>query len=214
MKIACLQVILVAFALWGLGAGCRQSKQSVGGNPEQIEVIGQEHPASDANGQATGAWAEPLELEGVENFHQVSPSLYRGAQPTAQGFKNLQAMGIRTVVNLRWMHSDRDKIRGTELGYEHITFNPLHPEDKEVVRFLKIVNESSNHPIFVHCAYGSDRTGMMCAIYRVAVQGWGKEAAIAEWTEGDFGFHDVYQDLIKYVRELDIARMKRLAGMD
>ena len=53
---------------------------------------------------------------------------------------------------------------------------------------------------------------MMCALYRVAIQGWTKEQAIAEWTKGNFGFHDMYQNLLEYFRQLDIAEMKREAG--
>ena len=151
---------------------------------------------------------------GVPNFHRVSSKLYRGGQPTAEGMKNLREMGIRTIINLRWFHSDRDEIGDTQLRYHHITFNPLHPEDKEVVRFLKIVANRSNQPVFVHCTYGSDRTGMMCALYRVAVQGWTKERAIAEWANGGFGFHDAYQNLLYYFRQLDIEEMKLQAGLN
>ena len=154
-------------------------------------------------------WAEPLELEGVRNFYRVSPELYRGGQPTRKGFGNLKAMGIRTVVNLRKFHSDRSETNEHSLGYEHITFNPMHPEDKEVVEFLEILADHTNRPIFVHCFYGSDRTGMMCAIYRVAVQGWSKEEAIAEWTEGPFRFHKSCRGLVKYFREIDLEEFKR-----
>ena len=46
-------------------------------------------------------WAERIELPGVPNFHKVSNDLYRGAQPTAEGMKRLEKLGIKTVVNLR-----------------------------------------------------------------------------------------------------------------
>ncbi|NQU75584.1 MAG: hypothetical protein HQ546_04615 [Planctomycetes bacterium] len=55
-------------------------------------------------------WAQPLTCPGVPNFHRVSPALYHGAQPTAEGMKNLEAMGIKTIVNLRTLHGDRDEI--------------------------------------------------------------------------------------------------------
>ena len=55
-------------------------------------------------------WAQPMQVDGVPNLHKVSDSLYRSAQPSAEGMANLKAMGIVTVVNLRSFHCDRDGI--------------------------------------------------------------------------------------------------------
>jgi hypothetical protein len=51
----------------------------------------------------TKAWPKPCDdcLVGVENFAKVSRALWRGAQPTAEGFRNLEAAGANTVVSLR-----------------------------------------------------------------------------------------------------------------
>ena len=80
--------------------------------------------------------------------------------------KQLKAMGVKTVVDLRALHSDRDLIGDTGLTYEGVGMTAWHPEDEDAVRFLKIVTDKSRTPVFVHCQYGSDRTGTMCAIYR------------------------------------------------
>ncbi len=154
-----------------------------------------------------------LEVAGVPSFHNVSRVLYRGGQPTAEGFRVLEKLGIKTVVNLRSFHSDRDELKGTNLGYEHITMKPWHAEDKEVVRFLRIVTDPEKQPVFVHCQLGADRTGTMCAIYRIAVEGWTKEKAIEEMTREEFGFHNVWGGLIRYIEELDIEKIKREAGL-
>ncbi len=66
-------------------------------------------------------WAKPIQMGGVPNLHKVSDTLYRSAQPSAEGMKNLKAVGIQTVINLRSFHSDRDEIGDTGLAYEHIT---------------------------------------------------------------------------------------------
>jgi protein-tyrosine phosphatase len=87
------------------------------------------------------------------------------------------------------------------------------PETKDVVRFLKIVTDSNRKPVFVHCQRGADRTGMMCAIYRIAVQGWSKAEAAEEMTKGGFGFYSGWQDLIDYVLKLDPDEIKRSAGL-
>ena len=156
---------------------------------------------------AARVWAEPMELPGVPNLHKVSDDLYRGAQPTAEGMAALHKLGIKTIVNLRSFHSDRDEIGDLPLGSEHIAMQTWHAEDKEVVRFLRIMGDERRRPVFVHCQRGADRTGTMCAIYRICVQGWSKDEAIAEMKEGGFGFYEGWQNLIDYIRELDVERI-------
>ena len=46
---------------------------------------------------------------------------------------------------------------------------PWHAEDEDVVAFLKIASNTNNLPVFVHCQRGADRTGMMCAMYRIVL---------------------------------------------
>jgi len=159
------------------------------------------------------SWADPVTLKGIPNLHRVSASLYRSAQPTAEGMQNLQQMGIETVVNLRAFHSDRNEIGATGLGYEHIYMKAWHPERTEVVRFLQIVVNPKRTPVLVHCLHGADRTGTMCALYRFAVEAWTREEALREMTEGGFHFHSVFGNLPKWVERLDIESIKQDAGV-
>jgi protein tyrosine phosphatase (PTP) superfamily phosphohydrolase (DUF442 family) len=165
------------------------------------------------NASRPAKWAAPLTAAGVTNLHKVNDGLYRSAQPTEEGFKNLKALGIKTVVNLRAVHSDRDEITPLGLGYEHIKMKSWHAEEADVIRFLRIVSDPKQTPVLVHCQHGSDRTGTMCAIYRIAVQGWSKEEAIKEMTEGGYGFHETWQNLLAFVNHLDVARIRREAGI-
>jgi protein tyrosine phosphatase (PTP) superfamily phosphohydrolase (DUF442 family) len=158
-------------------------------------------------------WAQPIQMKGVPNLHKVSDTLYRSAQPSAEGMRNLRAIGVETVVNLRSFHSDRDEIGDTGLAYEHIYMKAWHPEEDEVVRFLQIVSNPRRCPVLVHCQHGADRTGTMCALYRVAVQGWSKEQAVEEMLQGEFGFHGIWDNLIQWINALDIERIKKRAGI-
>ena len=159
------------------------------------------------------SWAEPVKVDGVQNLYRVSQDLYRSAQPTAQGIKNLDSMGIKTIVNLRSFHSDKDEIGELEIEYEHIYMKAWHPERKEVVRFLQIVTDPNQVPALVHCQHGADRTGTMCALYRIIVQGWTKEEAIKEMTEGGFGFHEIWQNLPNWINEIDVISIKEEVGI-
>jgi protein tyrosine phosphatase (PTP) superfamily phosphohydrolase (DUF442 family) len=163
-------------------------------------------------------WARPIEKPGLPNLHQVSDDLYRGAQPEPEGFAELHKMGVKTVVNLRYMHSDRDDIREggvpkDAFKYEHIRMHAWNAKDEDIVAFLKVMADDGNHPVFVHCQHGADRTGTAVAVYRLAVQGWSVEDALKEMMHGGFGFHEVWGNLLEYLRNLDVERIKREAGL-
>ena len=88
-----------------------------------------------------------------------------------------------------------------------------HPDPENVTRFLKIVTDGSRTPVFVHCRHGADRTGTVCAIYRIATEGWSKGEAIEEMTKGGFGYHSMWKNLVGYIRKLDVDSTMRDAGL-
>ncbi len=158
-------------------------------------------------------WATPIHLEGVPNLYKVSGTLYRSAQPTARGMKNLRNLGIKTILNLREFHSDKELIGDAPLAYRSIPMSAWSPEEADAVAFLRIVTDPKNAPVLVHCQHGADRTGLMCALYRVAVQGWTKAAAIKEMEIGGYGFHATWFNIISWFKHLDIAKIKTEAGL-
>ncbi|HEX4342349.1 MAG TPA: dual specificity protein phosphatase family protein [Verrucomicrobiae bacterium] len=158
-------------------------------------------------------WAQFITVEGIDNFCQVSPNLFRGAQPTAKGMANLKALGVKTVINLRAYHSDMDKVAGTGLKSVRFEMTPWHADMDEVVGFLKVMADTNNLPAFVHCQRGADRTGTMCAMYRITVCGWSKQEAIAEMTKGGFHFSPAWRNLVALVENADVADLKRRAGL-
>jgi tyrosine-protein phosphatase SIW14 len=202
-------VALVAVIVIGLTGACVVKQYglvlAVGSNTKRHVEVEQ---------ASARKWAGPLELPGAPNLHRVSENLYRGAQPTAEGMKQLEKLGVKTVVNLRSSDSDRDEIEGTTLSYEHIGMTTWNPGAANVTRFLKIVTDDSRMPVFVHCRHGADRTGMMCAIYRIAIEGWSKDEAIEEMTRGGFGYHSIWKNLVDYVRKLDIDSTMHDVGLD
>ncbi len=166
------------------------------------------HPPAD---NRPPAWAVPVEAEGVPNLHKVSETLYRGDQPTAAGMRALEKLGIRTALNLRAFHSDRDEIGNTGLRQEQIFMKAWHPEREDAVKFLQLATDPKNAPVFVHCQHGADRTGAMCAVYRLVVQGWSKQEAVREMKEGGFGFHTSWDNLAGWIEGLDVERLKKEA---
>jgi protein tyrosine/serine phosphatase len=110
---------------------------------------------------------------------------------------------------LRAWHSDKDKVAGTGLKSVRFEMEPWHGDENEVVEFLKVVTDTNNLPAFVHCERGADRTGMMCAMYRICVCGWKKPQAIDEMKKGGFGFNPFWHELVTFIEKADVEKIKR-----
>ncbi len=148
----------------------------------------------------------------LPNFIQVSPSLYRGGQPTPEGFVRLHEMGIKTIVNVRGGDIDQKAMGELTFDYLQRPMSAWSPSDDDVVWFLKIATNPNQAPVFLHCQHGSDRSGYLIAMYRVVIEGWERERAINEMTAHGMGFHDIYQGLIDYVREADVETLQARIG--
>ena len=118
--------------------------------------------------------ARKLSLDGVSNFGQVTPTLYRGGQPSKDGLANLMKMGIEVVVDLREGVREDERSTVTKLGMQYVAipWSCGHPDNETTARFLTLLRENPDKRIFVHCYYGSDRTGMMIAALRMTKQNW------------------------------------------
>ena len=111
-----------------------------------------------------------LFIEGVPNFGEVTPMLYRGGQPTREGFDKLAKMGINIVVDTGRSKSDEKQIKQLGMRYVSLAWYCPFPKDDVFARFLKLIKENPDKKIFVHCRLGNDRTGMMIAAYRIGGQ--------------------------------------------
>ena len=135
--------------------------------------------------------ARRITVLGVSNFGEVTPNLLRGGQPTGRGYQNLKKMGVDIVVDVRLSGRDKEKKLVNQAGMKFVAI-PWHcdlPRDHVFAEFLALMRENEGKKIFVHCRYGDDRTGMMIAAYRMAVEGWTPKEARKEMEK--FGFHRV-----------------------
>jgi len=138
-------------------------------------------------------------LPGLTNVGRVAPGIFRGAQPKPGGYATLKTMGVRTVINLRTRHGEREAVEAAGMRYVEIPMNFMKYVDPAAVRkALLVVTEPANQPVFVHCSRGKDRVGVVSAIYRMEVDGWSESEAEAEMEA--FGFHEVWFQLKKFVR--------------
>ena len=160
--------------------------------------------AAPATGTTTGKpFAQRLPgVAGVENFARVNPNFYRGAQPTVEGFKQLKSMGVKTIIDFRSYHSTQKEAEAAGLTAVEIPIKAdlgsTPPDDEAIKSYFAVVLDPAKQPVYVHCAFGKDRTGTMCALYRMEVDGWTPDEVIQEMQS--FGYHDIYRDLIHFVK--------------
>jgi tyrosine-protein phosphatase SIW14 len=125
---------------------------------------------------------EPLPLR---NFQMVGEGLYRGAQPTAAGFRQLARMGIHTVLDLRteggratW---EGTLVRSLGMQYTHVPLAGYQaPTPEQITAALRILQDAAMAPVFVHCRRGADRTGTIVALYRIVHDHWTNQQALEE----------------------------------
>src|SRR5262249_25821225 len=152
----------------------------------------------------------------IENFGKVNDHFYRGAQPKGRNYEQLAALGIKTIVDLREDSRDDARSATERAGMRYINLpmkEKSYPQADTAARFLQIVNDQANWPVFVHCAGGRPRSGVMTAVYRMSVDGWGIDRAYHEMKQYDFSTswgHGDYKDYVyDYYRNLQAQAPRR-----
>jgi tyrosine-protein phosphatase SIW14 len=132
----------------------------------------------------------------------VSPGIWRGPQPSDfSEFQALAERGIRTVLDLENEPGEALVEEGfcDEAGIEFVSL-PLsawrRPRPEMIRQVIAYLNNPVHRPVFVHCRFGEDRTGLVIALYRTQIEGWPKRKAWREML--DHGFHRVCLGLTAY----------------
>ena len=153
-------------------------------------------PAQEAVGQGQ-------KRTNIKNFGQMDERFFRGAQPKEDEFKELAALGIRTVIDLRADPVGYEKGIVESLGMKYINIPMVgkkYPTEEAVRAFLKVVNDPNTGSFFVHCAGGRHRTGAMGAVYRFQLYNWTFEQVYAEMKKFDFYTswgHGAFKDFVR-----------------
>ena len=138
------------------------------------------------SGLPTRTWTKPCDncIAGVENFAKVSPTLWRGAQPTTDGFRNLEAAGAKTIVSLRDRHDDLPQLAGTKLKYLRVPAHAWDPKDAQIILVLRILQDPKN---------------------------WPADDAILEMF--DFRFNTIWFRNPAFLRDLNVEKMHQLVNL-
>ena len=155
--------------------------------------------------QFTAAPAQAAsEVEDIPNLFKMNDNLYRGGRVTAAGMKQLKKMGVTTIINIE---NDEDAIKADKkfaaangMRYISIPFDTWKtPSDAKVDSVLKLLQDRSLGPVYLHCKHGRDRTGMIMGLYRVEAEGWHPKTAYKEMK--DRGFRTIIWTLNNYYKK-------------
>ena len=139
----------------------------------------------------------------IKNFGQMDERFYRGARPKQEDFKDLAALGIKTVIDLTEDPTENEKSTIEALGmkYVHIPMvEKKYPTEEATNAFLKVTSDPATGKFFVHCAGGRHRTGAMGAVYRYQNYNWNFDQVYAEMKQYDFYTswgHGAFKDFVK-----------------
>ncbi len=160
-----------------------------------------------------GSALEEVPSKNFKRLYKLNDSVYRSEQPTKKGFGELEAMGIKTVVNFRRKVDDTKRAKGTELKLERIPLKASELTEAHLLEVLRLISESEK-PVLFHCWHGSDRTGAIAAAYRIVIENWTKAEAIAEMRKKELSHHEKrYPNVVELLNELDVVAMRTALGM-
>jgi protein tyrosine/serine phosphatase len=139
---------------------------------------------------------------GIENFGRISDTYYRGSQPDGRDYTDLAALGVKTVIDLQadGLAIERQLVESAGMRFFRIPMTTRKaPTGDDLSQFLQLVNDPANQPVYVHCAGGRHRTGVMTAVYRMTHDGWNSERAFKEMKQYDFGADFLHPEFKRFV---------------
>jgi protein tyrosine/serine phosphatase len=161
---------------------------------------------------AAGASIQAPSPHDVPRFYQLNQSVFRGGQPTPEGFRELAALGVKTVIDLRQPgpRSIEEERTVTAQGMRYINI-PMRgmerPADASVEEALAILNDPGVGPVFVHCRRGADRTGLVIACYRIQHDHWTNDRALSEARRIGMSWFQI--PLERYIRHYSPQALER-----
>ncbi len=154
-------------------------------------------------------WASVVNKQ--TNLYQVSPQLYRSEQPLKADSTALQQLNIKTVVNLRARNKDAVELAQSNMKLVHVPINTWSISSAQLAQALwQIEQAKPQGNVLLHCYHGSDRTGLVAAMYRIIYQNWPIADAQREMKYGGFGFHPIWVNIDHFFQPEKVEQIKQL----
>ncbi|MBI4578637.1 MAG: tyrosine-protein phosphatase [Planctomycetes bacterium] len=123
------------------------------------------------------------------NFHALDDGrVFRSPQLSAEALAwVIDHHGIKTVLNLRgghpeepWYRDEAEVCRAKNVGLIDVPMSSQSLPPPEQLESIVNTLKTAPRPMLVHCESGADRTGAVCALYRLDVLGQDRAAAMSE----------------------------------
>lgn len=120
------------------------------------------------------------------NAHQVTPELWRAAQPAPHQIDALAARGIRTIVTLRGGREfgswPLEREAAARNGMELVEFVARSREapTAETILGAAALFQTLTYPALIHCKSGADRAGFIAALYLILKEGRSASEALGQ----------------------------------
>jgi protein tyrosine/serine phosphatase len=151
---------------------------------------------------ATASSSTAISSVRIGNFGQIDDTYFRGAQPKTGDYRDLAAIGVKTVIDLTrdGREDEAGLVKAAGMTFYRIPLTTSEAPSKAAVsQFLAIVHEQANLPVFVHCQGGRHRTGVMTAVYRMTQNGWSADQAYEEMKKFKFEGFPGHPELKSFV---------------
>ena len=152
----------------------------------------------------------------IDNFGVINDKSYRGAQPDPADFTALAKLGVKLVIDLQkdGEHAEQGLVERAGMKFVRIPMTTSdRPADAAVDQFLKLVIDPANQPVYVHCAGGRHRTGVMTAVYRMTQDNWTADQAYGEMKKFKFetllGHPELKKFVFDYYTQLERTRAEK-----
>lgn len=151
--------------------------------------------------------SDKVSSQNFKNLFKINQNIFRSEQPKNTSDEELSILGIKSILNLRDDISDSAVLSPINFELYNVKMDARKVDENQVKIALEIIKNAPK-PILIHCKHGSDRTGLIIAMYRITEENWTRENAIFEMKRGGFGFHDKYQNIPRFIRNCNLEELK------
>ena len=149
------------------------------------------------------------------NFAKVADGVYRSNHPNRARFEDYAKMGIKTILNLRGANRlspykfEKEACDALGLTLIDQPFTARKAPQKQ--RLLEIIDVMGaiEKPFLMHCKSGADRTGLMAAIYLLAIEGRPVEEAQKQLSVRFVHLNFTKTGILDYVIDSYAQRLKQ-----
>ncbi|CAK7230393.1 tyrosine-protein phosphatase siw14 [Sporothrix curviconia] len=151
------------------------------------------------------------------NFGFVMPGLFRSSYPRPENYDFLQGLGLKTIVTLvdkNYTDEYRDFIDSNDIKHHMFAMKGTKKEDIPLATMesiLRIVLDSSNYPLLIHCNQGRHRTGCVVAVVR-KIAGWDRSTMTDEYRA--YAGHKVRECDVDYIQAFALSSIEKTLASD